>query len=82
MYSHSQRFYVVASVGAPREIRKVKLDLIPSLIQTHRHSTNERLDSNHIKINLKSELKEKPIYFRSLGLGLGSVFCIHLVVLW
>lgn len=27
------------------EVRKVELDLIPTIIKTHRHSTNERLHS-------------------------------------
>ena len=45
MNAHSQRLYVVASICSSREITQIELNLIPTLIQTHRHSADERLDS-------------------------------------
>ena len=36
---------VIHTVSSPREIRQVELNLIPALIQPHRHGTDERLDS-------------------------------------
>ncbi len=40
-----ESFDVVSSVGPTSEIRQVELDLIPSLVQTHGHGTDERLHS-------------------------------------
>jgi len=40
---HPQRFDVVCAVGAAREVRQVELDLVPALVQAHRHRANERL---------------------------------------
>jgi hypothetical protein len=37
---------VVGPVGSPSEVRQVELDLVPALVQTHRHSTDERLHSS------------------------------------
>ena len=39
-----QGLNVVGSVGPPREVRQVELDLVPPLVETHRHRANERLD--------------------------------------
>lgn len=36
---------VVGSVGTTCEVRQVELDLIPSIIESHRHSTDEGLHS-------------------------------------
>ena len=41
---HLQCLEVVRSVGSSREIRQIELNLIPALVQTHGHRTNERLD--------------------------------------
>lgn len=43
MYLNSQCLYVVGSVGSSGEIRQVELDLVPALIEPHRHGANERL---------------------------------------
>jgi len=43
---NAQGLDVVGTVGTAREIGQVKLDLIPSLVQTHRHGTNERLHAS------------------------------------
>ena len=40
-----QGLNVVCPVGSPCEVRQVELDLIPSLIQPHRHCADEWLYS-------------------------------------
>jgi len=45
MQLDTQRFNIVGAVGAAGEVRQVELNLIPALVQTHRHGTNERLHS-------------------------------------
>ena len=44
MYLDPQSLNVVGSVCSFREIRKIELDLIPSIIQPHWHRANERFD--------------------------------------
>ena len=41
VYLHAQRFHVVGTVGAAGKIRQIELDLIPALVQPHRHGTDE-----------------------------------------
>ena len=43
---HSQGLDVVSSIGTTSEVTQIELNLIPSLIQSHRHRTNERLHSS------------------------------------
>jgi hypothetical protein len=40
---HAQSLYVIGAVSAPGEVGKVELDLIPALVQSHRHGANEGL---------------------------------------
>ena len=42
---HSQRLNVIRPIGPARKIWKVELDLIPALVKSHWHCTNERLYS-------------------------------------
>ena len=42
---NTKGLYVVGTVGSPGEIRQVELNLIPSLIESHGHCTDERLNS-------------------------------------
>ena len=41
MDGHSQGLNVVAAVGSAREVGKVELDLVPALVQAHRHGADE-----------------------------------------
>lgn len=43
---HSQRLGVVGPVGPPGEVRQVKLNLVPAVVQPHRHGADERLHSS------------------------------------
>merc|ERR1719236_74366 len=40
---NAQRLDVVRAVRTAREVRQIKLDLIPPLVKTHRHSADEWL---------------------------------------
>ena len=40
-----QRLHVVGAVRPPGEVRQVELDLVPALVQSHRHRADERLHS-------------------------------------
>ena len=42
---NSKGLYVIGTVSSPCEIGQVELNLIPALIQSHGHCTNERLYS-------------------------------------
>ena len=44
MDSHSECFYVVATVGSSCEVREVELYLIPAFVEPHRHGTDEGFD--------------------------------------
>ena len=37
---------VVGAVGATGEVRQVELNLVPAFVETHRHGTDERLDTS------------------------------------
>ena len=43
---HTKSLDVVGAVRSSSEIRKVELDLVPTLIETHRHGADERLHSS------------------------------------
>ena len=52
---NSKRFDVVRSVSTSSEIRQIELNLIPSIIQTHGHRANERLDARRGLIVARTE---------------------------
>ena len=41
----AERLDVVSTIRTAREVTKVELNLVPALIQAHRHSADERLHS-------------------------------------
>ena len=45
MNLNPQRLHVVGPVSSPGEVGQVELDLIPALVQSHRHRAYERLHS-------------------------------------
>ena len=40
-----QRLHVVGPIRSPGEVRQVELDLVPALVQPHRHRADKRLHS-------------------------------------
>ena len=45
MNLHSQGLNVIGSVGSASKVTQVELNLIPALIESHRHGADERLHS-------------------------------------
>ncbi len=45
MNLNSQSLNVVGTIGTTSEIRQVELDLIPALVESHGHGTDERLNT-------------------------------------
>lgn len=45
LYLHSEGLDVVCPICSPGEIREVELDLIPAVVQSHRHGAYEWFDS-------------------------------------
>merc|ERR1712139_96432 len=43
MYLHTQRLDVVRAISTARKVRQIELDLVPPLVQTHRHCADKRL---------------------------------------
>lgn len=43
-YLNSDGFDVVGAIGSAGKVRQVELDLVPSVVQSHWHRTDERTD--------------------------------------
>jgi hypothetical protein len=69
----SQSFDIVGTVSSTREIRQVKLNLIPALIKSHRHRANERLHSGGALVVWSSESSANPLVIKHLDFE-GEVF--------
>jgi len=54
---HAQSLDVVGTVSTASEIRQVELDLVPTLVQAHRHGANEGL---HTRCGLVVGCPEAP----------------------
>ena len=52
---HSQGLNVVGSVSSTGEVGEVELDLVPALVQSHGHSTDERLHAGRALVVRGSE---------------------------
>ena len=50
-----KRFNIVSSICSSSKVRQVELDLIPTFIESHWHSTNEWLDSSGALVVRSSE---------------------------
>ena len=65
---HSQGLDVVGTVGSPGEVRQVELDLVPALVQTHGHGTDEGLDSGGRLVVGSSESPPDALVVQNLHL--------------
>ena len=65
---NSQSLYVVGSVSSSREIRQVELNLIPTLIQSHGHRTDEWLHSSRRLVVGGSESTSNALIVENLNL--------------
>lgn len=54
-YLNPQCLNVIGTVGASREIAQIELNLIPAVVEPHRHGTNERLDTSRTLVVASSE---------------------------
>ena len=70
---NSKGLYVIGTVGSSGEIRQVELNLIPSLIKSHRHGANKWLDSGSGLIVGGSESSSNTLIIQNLDLE-GEVF--------
>ena len=52
---HTQGLDIVGAVGSAGEIRQVELDLVPSLVETHRHRADEGLHTGGALIVARTE---------------------------
>ena len=63
-----QRLHVVGPIGSPREVRQVELDLIPALVQPHRHRADEGLHSGGGLVVAGSESPPDVLVIQDLDL--------------
>lgn len=42
---HAQCFHIVGAVRAARKVGQIELNLVPALVESHRHRANERFDA-------------------------------------
>ena len=63
-----QRLHVVGPVGSPREVRQVELDLVPALVQSHRHRADEGLHSGGGLVVTRSESSPDVLVIQDLDL--------------
>lgn len=59
---------VVCSVCSSREIRQVKLDLVPSFVESHWHCADERLDTSGRLVVGSSESSTNTLVVENLDL--------------
>ena len=63
-----QRLHVVGAVRPPGEVRQVELDLVPALVQPHRHRADKRLHPGRgLQVQMSSKFRELNIIFEEEG---------------
>ena len=68
-----ERLDVVGTVGSSREIRQVKLNLIPAFIESHGHGADEGLDTSSALVVRGSESPAHVLVIKNLDFE-GEVF--------
>ena len=63
-----QRLHVVGPVGSPGEVGQVELDLVPALVQSHRHRADEGLHSGGGLVVTRSESSPDVLVIQDLDL--------------
>lgn len=66
-YLHSQGLHVISAIGPPGEVGQVKLNLVPTLIQSHGHCANERLHAGCALIIAGTEPSLNVFVVKNLG---------------
>jgi len=57
---------VVGAVRAAREVRQVELDLVPAVVESHRHRADERLDARRALIVARTESPTNVLVIQNL----------------
>lgn len=70
---NSERLNVVGSVGASGKVGQVELDLVPSVVESHGHRANERLDASRALVVARSESPAHVLVVENLHFE-GEVF--------
>ena len=68
MNLNSQSLNVVGTIGTTSEIRQVELDLIPALVESHGHGTDERLNTGRRLIVRSAETTSNVLVVQNLYL--------------
>ena len=63
-----QCLHVVGPVGSPGEVGQVELDLVPALVQSHRHRADEGLHSGGGLVVTRSESSPDVLVIQDLDL--------------
>ena len=79
MDGHSQCFDVVASIGPSSEIWQVELNLVPPLIQPHRHSADEGLNTGGWLIIAGSKSPSDILVVKNLHLKGKVLLQLHVI---
>ena len=66
MYLDSEGFDVVGPVGTTSEVAQIKLDLVPSLVQPHRHRADKRLHPSRALIVARPEPSSYALVIQNL----------------
>jgi hypothetical protein len=70
---HSQGLDVVGTVGSAGEVTQVELNLVPSLVESHRHGTDEGLHSGRALVVRRAETTSNVLVVQYLYFE-GEVF--------
>jgi len=65
---NAQRLNVVGAVRTASEVGQVELDLVPALVQTHRHRADERLHSGRRLVVRRTESASNVLIVQNLHL--------------
>ena len=73
MNLHSQGLNVIGTVGTAGKVGQIELNLVPTLIQSHGHGTNEGLHTGSRLIVRRAETTSHVLVVQNLDLE-GEVF--------
>ena len=69
MYLNSEGLNVVGAIGSSSEVGKVELDLVPSVVESHRHCADEGLYSSSRLVVASSESSADVLIVQNLQIA-------------